>query len=158
MRPSGLELLRGVRSLLLTEVLPELAAPHLRSQVMLAVGMLDSAAKELDDAPAAFSEERARMIALAAESLSAVRRIAPDSPLAGELEDVAAASVEPPDRRMTALNEEAARFLGVLDRLSEFADQHADAGDAGAVALGRQVNDELRAIIARRATWIGGGG
>jgi hypothetical protein len=157
MRPSGLELLRGVRSLLLTEVLPELAAPHLRSQVMLAVGMLDSAAKELDDAAAAFGEERARMIALAGEALPAVRRLSPHSSLIGELEDVAAASVEPPDRRMTALNAESAGFLGVLDRLSEFTDQHSDADDAEVIILAGRVDDELRAIIARRASWIGGG-
>ncbi|MGD9890017.1 MAG: hypothetical protein AB7R89_10755 [Dehalococcoidia bacterium] len=158
MRPSGLELLRGVRSLLLTEVLPEIAAPHLRSQVMIAVGMLDSAAKELDDGPAAFGEERARMMLLATEALPVVRRLSQDASLVRELEDVTAASVEPPARRVSALNEEAARFLGILDRLSEFVDRHSDAGDAEAGALGRQVDDELRAIIARRATWIGGSG
>lgn len=157
MRPSGLELLRGVRSLLVSEVLPELAAPHLRSQVMLAVGMLDSAAREFEDAPAAFGEERARMIALASEALPVVRRIAPDSSMIGELGSVASDSIDATDRRMTARYEEAARFLGVLDRLSAFADQHADADDAEVVALGRLVDDELRAITARRATWIGGG-
>ena len=157
MRPSGLELLRGVRSLLLNEVLPELAAPHLRAQVMLAVGMLDSAAREFDDAPAAFSEERARMIALAAEALPVIRRVSPESSMVGELGVLATDSIEPPDRRLTALYEDAAQFLGVLDRLCDFADQHAEAGDAEVATLCRRVDDELRAIIARRATWIGGG-
>jgi hypothetical protein len=156
MRPSGLEILRGVRSLLVTDVLPELAAPHLRSQVMLAVGMLDSAAREFDDAPAAFSDERARMIALASEALPVVRRISPESSMAGELGALTMGPSDPPDRRMTALYEDGARFLGVLDRLGELLDWHAEAGDAEVAALGGRVDAELRAIIARRATWIGG--
>ena len=157
MRPSGLELLRGVRSLLMNEVLPELAAPHLRAQVMLAVGMLDSAAREFDDAPAAFHEERARMIALATEALPVIRRVSPEASMVGELGALASGSIEPSDRRLTALYEEAAHILGVLDRLCDFADQHAETGDAEVVMLGRRVDDQLRAIIARRATWIGGG-
>jgi hypothetical protein len=158
MRPTGLELLRGVRTLLLTDVLPEMSAPHLRSQVILAVGMLDWAAKEFDDAPAAFVDERTRMIALAAEALPVVSRVAPGSPLVEELRDVAAASVEPPNRRLTALDKEAGRFLGVLDRLSEFTDAHVGTGDAEVAALGSRVDGELRSIIACRTSWIGGSG
>ncbi len=156
MRPTGLELLHGVRTLLLTEVLPEVTAPHLRSQVMMAVGMLDSAARELDDAPAAFREERARLIALAATVLPVIRRASPDSPLVGELERVASAPDAPPDLRLTALEAESDEFLDVLDRLAAFADEHADGGGADVAALGRRVADELRLLIGRRAAWIGG--
>jgi hypothetical protein len=98
------------------------------------------------------------MIALAAEALPIVRRISPDSSMIEEIGAVASDSIEATDRRMSALNQDAARFLGMLDRLSAFADQHADSDDAEIGALGRRVDDELRAIIARRATWIGGGG
>jgi len=157
MRPTGLELLHGVRTLLLTEVLPEVTAPHLRSQVMLAVGMLDSAAAELDDAPASAHEERTRMIALAAEALPVVRRIAPGSPLVEELGVLAVASIEPPDRRVSAFDELSASYLGVLDRLGAFADEHEPAGDEEIATLSRRVVDELGVVIARRASWIGGG-
>src|SRR5215208_4272038 len=59
MRPTALDILRGVRALLLEEVLPEVAAPQLRTQVALAIGLLDAAAVELDDAPAAYAADDA---------------------------------------------------------------------------------------------------
>jgi hypothetical protein len=156
-RPTGLELLRGVRALLATEILPEMTAPHLRAQVMLAVGMLDAAAAELNDAPAAYAEERARIVALAAEALPVVHRLAPGSPLAEELETLAGAAPTPPDRHVAALGEESARLLGVLDRLAAFVDAHATGDGRDLAGLRDRLDAELRAQIARRMAWIGGG-
>src|SRR5262249_50212791 len=90
MRPTALEMLRGVRTLLLSELLPGVAAPNLRAQVSLAITMLDAAARELDDAPAAYAAERERMRALAAEALPLVRLAAVDAPVVAELEALAA--------------------------------------------------------------------
>jgi hypothetical protein len=156
-RPTAFEILHGVRTLLAQDLLPEMTAPHLRSQVMLAVSMLDAAAAELNDAPAAYAEERARMIALAADALPLIRRIAPADPLIADLEAISAAPPEPPDRSLIAQAEESARLLGLLDRLSAACDEP-DAGERGDLtALGERVDTELRAHIARRATWIGRG-
>ena len=158
MRPTGLELLRGLRTLLLNDVLAATTTPHLQTQVRLAIGMLDAAVKELDDAPAAYTEERARMTALAAEALPLVRRTAADHPLLSDLEALAASPASPPAGRMTAMAEESARLLDVLDRLCAFCDEyHTTNGEGSEVAvLGRRVDDELRALVARRAKWSGG--
>jgi len=157
MRPTGLELLRGVRTLLAEEILPGAAPPHLRAQLMLAVGMLDAAAREMEDAPAAYADERARMVGLAAEAVPVVRRLAPDHPLLLDLETLAAAPVAPPDGRMSAMAVESARLLDHLDRLCAFCDAHCAAGNGADLdTLARRVDDELRALAARRLTWTGG--
>src|SRR5262245_60054696 len=123
MRPTGLELIDGVRALLATEILPEMTAPHLRMQVMLAVGMLAAAGAELDAAPVVYAEERARVGALADEALPLVRRIAPEAALIAELEALAAPSAAEQPRRMSLQAEESARLLGLLDRLCAFCDE-----------------------------------
>src|SRR3712207_9373186 len=99
MRPTAIELLRGIRTMLVEDVLPATATPHLRTQVTLAIGMLDTAAAELNDAPAAYAEERRRMIALAAEAAPVLRRLAPDAALLSDLEALASAPSEQPDLR-----------------------------------------------------------
>ena len=158
MRPTALELLRGVRTLLLHDVLPGTATPHLRTQVTLAIGMLDAAAAEFDDAPAAYGEERARMIALAAEALPILRRAGADVALLDEIEALARAPVEPPDRRLTALGEEASRLVGLLDRLAVFCDEHEPNPFAAAeiTVLRQRVDAELRSLVSRRTRWLGG--
>lgn len=157
MQPGGLEILRGVRTMLAAEVLPEMTAPHLRAQVGLAIGMLDAAAAEFDDAPLAYAEERARMMALAAAALPAVRRLAPGTALVEDLAGLTSGAPTENGRSMRAIGEEFARFLDLLDRLSAFADEHAEADDAVVRALGDRVDAELNAVIARRLAWIGGG-
>jgi hypothetical protein len=156
MRPTALELLHGVRSLLATEILPEMTAPHLRSQVMLAVAMLSAAAAELDGAPVVYAEERARLAALADEALPVVRRVAPESPLVADLDALAASAVLAPDR-MSRLAEESAQLLVVLDRLSAFCDEQRELGDPAIAALAARVDGELRAWTGARMAWIGGG-
>jgi hypothetical protein len=152
MRPTALELLRGVRTLLLAEVLPGVASPFLRTQVSLAIGMLDAAARELDDAPAAHTAERERMRALAAEALPLVRAAAPDASLLSALEALAADGADGA-LTVSAMAEEFVRMLGVLDRLSALC----DADTTGTLApLGARVDAELRAQVARRASWGGG--
>lgn len=155
MRPTGLELLRGVRTLLLEEVLPELTAPHLRMQLGLAIGMLAAAAAELDDAPAAYAEERGRALALAAEALPLLREHALDESLAGELEALLAAPEPPAARPVTALEAESARLLDLLDRLLARCDARND-GDAALAALADRLDAELHARIDRRLAWGGG--
>jgi hypothetical protein len=154
MRPTALEMLRGVRTLLLSEVLPGVAAPHLRAQVSLAITMLDAAARELDDAPAAYAAERERMRTLAAEALPLVRLAAVDGPVVAELEALAVPGGGGV-LKLSAMAEESARLLGVLDRLSALCDE--DTTDTLA-SLGARVDAELRARVARRATWGGGPG
>ena len=157
MRPTALEVLRGVRALLLEEVLPEVAAPQLRTQVSLAIGLLDAAAVELDDAPAAYAEERARLTALAAEALPLVRRLDPDDPLAAEL--AALSTADPPAAgSLRAMEAESARLLAALDALAAFCDERAGAGvDEVMVALGGRVRGEVAALVARRQRWSVGG-
>lgn len=156
MRPTGMELIRGVRTLLAAEILPEIAAPHLRAQVGLAIGMLDSAAAELEDAPAALAEERPRTAALAAEALPLLRRAGADAALVAEMAELAS-NTAALSGGMRSIYEQSARLLDLLDRLSAFVDERAESGDAEIEALGRRVDGELRAVVARRARWIGGG-
>ena len=157
MRPTGLELINGVRALMATEILPEMTVPHLRAQVMLAVGMLAAAAAEFDAAPAAYAEERSRLTALAAEALAVVWRLAPEGTIAAELGALAASSETQTGQRMSRQAEESARLLGMLDRLCAFCDEHRESGDPAVVALAARVDIELRAWSTVRIAWIGGG-
>lgn len=157
MRPTGLELINGVRTLLAAEILPEVTAPHLRAQVMLAVGMLATAAAELDAAPAVYAEERLRLAALAAEALPVMQRLARESALTAELDALAASSETKTGQRISLQAEESARLLGVLDRLCAFCDERQASGDAAVTALAARVDGELHAWTAARLAWIGGG-
>src|SRR5215213_1704686 len=91
MRPTSLELLHGIRSLLAQEILPAVAAPHLRAQVMLAVGMLNSAVAELEDGAVASADEHTRLLELAAAMLPAIDRLAADTSLADGIRTLALA-------------------------------------------------------------------
>lgn len=156
MRPTGLELIRGVRGMLAREILPETASPTRRLQVTMAIGMLDAAA-ELNDAPVAFHEERTRMSALAAWALPVVEGVGAESALVADLTALAGAPSEPLDRRMSALADDAARLLNILDRLSAFCDERLASGETSAdlTLLGERVETELRSQGARRVTWTG---
>jgi hypothetical protein len=148
-RPDGLELVRAVRALL-EQVLPETAAPFRRAQLVLAARMLDAAIAELDDAPAAFAEERARMRALAREAAPLLRGHA-DAVLLADLESLATVSAEPRDLRLSAQAAESVRWLAVLDALAA----RCAAPDAAPelAALGTRMTAELRARAERRASW-----
>ena len=150
MRPDGLDLLRGVRALLAGSVLPEVAAPYLHAQVLLAVRLLDAAVLELEDAPAAFAAERARAIVLVSEALPLVRHRAEPALLA-ELAAVAALGPSPDDLRLSALATDSRRFLAALDMLAGLCDT--TGGEPALTALGERVAAELRAVVERRAGW-----
>lgn len=158
MRPDALEMLRGVQATLLTKVLPEVASPYLQMQVQLAVGMLGAALLELDDAPAAYAEERARVLALARTALPLVEAETPDDPRAVDLAALLECPDELPDRRLSVQAAESARLLGLLDRLLAWC-EGAGAGSRGlgaggeAAGLAAAVTAELRTQIARRASW-----
>ena len=158
MRPTAIELLRGIRALLVEDVLPATTTPHLRTQVTLAIGMLDTVSAELNDAPAAYAEERARAITLAADAAAVLRRLAPDSALLDEIQALARAPSEPPDLRLTALQEESARLLALLDRLATFCDDYQvdSSGDTAIPGLRQRIDAELHTLVARRARWLGG--
>jgi hypothetical protein len=149
-RPDGLELLRGVRALLAGVVLPELASPYLHAQVLLAVRMLDAAALELEDAPAAYLTERQRAIALIAEALPLVGERAEPGDRAA-LAALAALSPWPADARLTALTEQSRRFQAALDLLAALCD--APDADPALTVLGERVEAEMRAVVERRAGW-----
>jgi hypothetical protein len=155
MRPTALELLSGVRSLLAREVLPAVATAHLRAQVGLAISMLTAAAVELDEAPATYAEERARMVSLAGAALPALERLAPGHPLTGEMSALLRTPSEASQESLSVQIQASVAALDLLDRLAAFCDEHD--GDKGAAALGRLVNAELRNITARRLRWAGGG-
>jgi hypothetical protein len=156
MRPTASEILVGLRAMLLHDILPEASAPHLRTQVMLAVGMVNSAAAEIEDAAASLIAERARMIALAREVHGHVQEAAPDDPLAADLAALAGAPAEPADYRLSALTAESERLRGILDRLDEFCDDRAADGSARE-AMRRSIDAELRAGVAERLRWTAGG-
>ncbi|MGI8553641.1 MAG: hypothetical protein ACR2PL_23065 [Dehalococcoidia bacterium] len=160
MRPTASELLHGVRTLLLVQILPEVMAPHLRAQVILALGLLDAAAVELNDAPAAYGEEQSRMAALVWQALPIVRRAGTDGSLASDLESAVAPSAEAGDRSLEAQTTAAVRRLDLLDRLAALCDEAIAAGsdeqsiDSALLRLARSVDVELHAIIARRTAWM----
>src|SRR5262249_18494178 len=112
------------------------------------------AVRERDDAAAAYAAERERMRALAAEALPLVRLAAVDGPVVAELEALAAPGGGGVPK-LSAMAEESARLLGVLDRLSALCDED---GTGTLAPLGAGVDAELRARVARRATWGGGPG
>lgn len=153
MRPSGLELIAGVKTLLATAVLPGIASPYLRTQVALAIGLLDAAAAELNDAPAAYDAERQRARELAAEVALQVEAAAADDPLVQDLADIAALPAEPPDRSTKAMEAESVWLLGIIDRLSALCEAHPDLAETGA-----RVDAELRAQVRRRLAWGSGPG
>jgi hypothetical protein len=145
-----------VRALLLEEVLSETAAPHLRTQVSLAIGLLDAVAVEVEEAPAALIAERARMIALARHAAPLVQRTAPDDPLAADLTDLAVASATPADYRLSAMTAESERLHGILDHLGAFCDDRlADGADRD--TLRRLLGAELRAGVGQQMRWAVGG-
>lgn len=158
MRPTSLELLRGVRAMLAREILPETASPTQRLQVTMAIGMLDAAAAELNHAPMAFHEERTRMTALAAWALPVLESARAEPSLVADLAAVAGAPSEPLDRRISAMAEDAARLLDLLDRISAFCDERLASGETSpdVTLLGERVDTELRAQIARRSQWVTG--
>ena len=156
MRPTALDILHGLRTMLLQDVLPDAVAPHLRTQLMLAVGLVDSAASEIESATAAYIAERARMIALAREVAAYVDAAAPDDPLAGELAALDGAPVQPPDYRLSAMTAESKRLRDILDHLDAFCDDHL-AEEPARDAVRRLIDAELRAGVMEQMRWTPGG-
>lgn len=156
MRPSAVEMLRGVRALLGGEIVEGVTSPYLRTQVMLAIGLLDAATREIEDAPAAFAEERRRMLALAAEAVPVVRAIGPADALADDLASLADVVSDPASLTLPNQTAASVRLAGLLDRLCAWCDAHAEASDEAAQLSGR-VDAELHALVARRNAWGGFG-
>lgn len=155
MKPTGLEMLRGVQALLVEQVLPALSAPHLRGQVGMAIGMIAAAAAELDDAPALYPEERARARAMARRALPLVQARSPDEPLLRDLAALADEHEAASPQRVTVLEAESARLLDLLDRLIAFCDGRNE-HDIELAALGAALDAELHARLDRRLAWGGG--
>jgi hypothetical protein len=151
MRPNALDLLDGVRDLLLHSVLPEIAAPHLRTQVGLAIQMLHAAGAELTDLPAAIPAERERLSALARAALPLVVRLAPGDALIEMLTEAVKTRPLATEQTVVSLLAEDARMLDLLDRLAALCEEHA--AEPEAIALGRAVDQELRARVLRRLRW-----
>lgn len=156
MRPDATEMVRGVRALLAGEILHAVSAPYLRAQVMIAVGLLDAAVREFEDAPATFAEEQHQILALAREAMPLVHQLAPNTPLITELTVTISAQQTITTAPLSGQREAAAQMLGVLDHLSAFCDQHAESTEVA--ALGVKVTALLHAVVARRAAWGGFGG
>lgn len=156
MRPTAIEMLRGVRALLGGEIARGVTAPYLRTQVMLAIGLLDAAARELEDAPAAFAEERRRMLALAAAATPLVRAISPVEALADDLALLANDPSDPASQTLPNQRAASARLAALLDRLAAWCDTHARTHPEAA-QLAARVDAELHALVSRRIHWGGFG-
>jgi hypothetical protein len=157
MRPDGLELLRGVQALLSGRVLPQIGSPYLQVQVQMAIGMVGAALVELDDAPAAYAEERARVGALARQALAL--RPDPEAVPLAELQALAGETASGA-ARLSEQSAGSARLLGLLDRLLAWCEEMdgdgprvVDGEQAERAALAATIRAELALQAGRRATW-----
>lgn len=155
MQPDAFELIRGVRTLLLESILPQTTAPHLKMQVGLAIGMLDSAARELDDQPN-IAAERQRVRSLTVAFEEALGEAGIDDADSITALDIAREGTQPREDSATQPVRDPAidstRLLAAMDALCLLVEKHGGASPRLA-ELARDVDAALREQVARRASW-----
>src|SRR3990170_5792738 len=129
MRPTAVEVIRGIQGALASHVLPELSSRYAQAQVMYSIMLLEMLSKEWEEGAHILDEDSRgmkRLLARGAELIEALP--ARDKGLDSLAADLRAAAAGPGalTLRMSALRERNERLRSLLTRLGEACDRARD--------------------------------
>lgn len=124
MRPHGLEVIQGIQTALMTQVLPDVQSSFAQAQLLYITLLLNALARYWDDGVQNLVDNHREMRDIFAHAADALDTMPPDAELqtlAADLRTEAARAT--PSLKMTALLEEDDRLRGLLARLAPLCDR-----------------------------------
>ena len=159
-RPTAVEVIRGIQAALASHVLPELASRYAQAQVMYSIMLLEMLSKEWEEGAHLLSEDNRAMRRLFARGAELVEALpVRDGALAALAADLRSAAGGPsaPSLRTSDLRGENERLRSLLTRLGEACDRaREDDRLSTLVPLWDEIMAHLREEAGRRAVPVPG--